>query len=565
MRHIPEEQVAAEALVKIASTYIPDCLFLVVACVLIACQAEAFSGNKGVTFDETFYMNTGTLVYQQGDYSLLMRNGVAPLPVLVTHWIGAVSSNKTAVSTFEVWKLQAGGKRVIRNTRRVHLMVTWGIVFVVYAWLLHRQDRVPAMLAASMLVFSPVMIANASVATTDSDFCLAVLIALWALDTFRRNPTWKSWTGALLAVAIAFSTKYSGVFLIPLAGLVAADVGWRKGEGQRRLWNTLGLATAATACAIAGAFVLCVALHGFDLGSTGQSIGFQVSHNRSGHSAFLCGQLSEMGWWYYFPIAFLLKSTPAELAYALVGLALIPPFLYRQLRSGWSDSTPLLWLAAAAAFGACALMSHVNIGIRHILPLYPILILWATDQLAFLGKQSRKLFALLALALVVVQASAAWYVTPHYLSYFSCFVGGPSEGYRYLVDSNLDWGQDLPLLAAEMERMPENNVLVRYFGTDEPEYYGIECTPWQDLDEEDVSSYQTLAISATYLNGVYSDDSDPFRGFRQLRPCSRVGYTIFLFDLTTTEGEAALRTAISIENKRRNQHSIKNDKESTGR
>jgi hypothetical protein len=139
-------------------------------------------------------------------------------------------------------------------------------------------------------------------------------------------------------------------------------------------------------------------------------------------------------------------------------------------------------------------------------------------------------------ALIVL---CAWYavgsfrIHPHYLAYFNEIVGGPDNGYKYLVDSNLDWGQDLGNLGDYMSRNGIDEIYLAYFGSAHPTYYGIQPLP---LPTEEPADLQTrpsavYAISATYLQGGYLGDTEAFSWLRRYEPFAKVGYSIFLYRL----------------------------------
>jgi hypothetical protein len=170
-------------------------------------------------------------------------------------------------------------------------------------------------------------------------------------------------------------------------------------------------------------------------------------------------------------------------------------------------------LALAAVYGGVALTSHLNIGQRHLLPLYPALFIVAGVAAWRLAAAPRARLAF-ATVLVALQALAATRIHPHYLAYFNVLAGGPAQGWRLLVDSSLDWGQDLPDLKAWLDR---NNsgaqaapVFLSYFGSGEPDYYKISAhrLPFVNDFKFPHRWYQTTAglycISATMLQQVYS-------------------------------------------------------------
>src|SRR5262249_20418862 len=117
--------------------------------------------------------------------------------------------------------------------------------------------------------------------------------------------------------------------------------------------------------------------------------------------------------------------------------------------------------------------SKIRLGIRYLLPITPLLIVWVS-RIAAPGLKKRP--ALQTLGLVIF---SLWYVigtlqvAPHYLAYFNELAGGPGNGYKCLVDSNLDWGQDLRGLKEYMDAHGIDKIKLSYFGTGEPDYYGI--------------------------------------------------------------------------------------------
>jgi hypothetical protein len=144
--------------------------------------------------------------------------------------------------------------------------------------------------------------------------------------------------------------------------------------------------------------------------------------------------------------------------------------------------------------------------------------------------------------------SSAW-ISPHYLAYFNELVGGPDRGSRYLVDSNLDWGQDLKGLKRYMDEHGIERVWLGYFGQADPDYYGIaydylpsytifdrgnDRPQFWDVDRIPLMPGM-VAISATLLEGVYLPINDPakarayFEEYRRMTPVAKIGYSIFIY------------------------------------
>jgi hypothetical protein len=149
-----------------------------------------------------------------------------------------------------------------------------------------------------------------------------------------------------------------------------------------------------------------------------------------------------------------------------------------------------------------------------------------------------------AVALLVFQAVSAIFIAPHYLSYFNWLSGGPATGYRYLADSNVDWGQDLPALRQTLTHVGAQQPIVAYFGTAPLDAYGIAAPLWSCNPAVEAMRPDWVAISATYLDGVYLPD-DPFSKFREIPPTARAAYSILLYQTDRAEVRDALSAAFT--------------------
>ena len=184
-------------------------------------------------------------------------------------------------------------------------------------------------------------------------------------------------------------------------------------------------------------------------------------------SAYLAGEFSRTGWWYYFPVAFLVKTPLTILFLLFCGLAL----LVKQ-RARWKGTTAFLVLPPAIFLGV-ALTAHLNIGLRHILPIYPFAFLIAGVTLDEIRAKWRGILLLVPVALAAIELATVY---PHCLAFFNRLVGGPANGHLVLLDSNLDWGQDLKPLKQWIDEHHVEQINLSYFGTADPAYYGIHCT-----------------------------------------------------------------------------------------
>jgi hypothetical protein len=246
------------------------------------------------------------------------------------------------------------------------------------------------------------------------------------------------------------------------------------------------------------------------------------------------GGHSAHGWWSYFIFSFLIKTPLGSLI--LIAASLILCRSGKPL--GWREAAFLL--TPVLIFFIATTQAKINIGVRHILPVYPFLFVLAS-RLATIRSSRAWLRPVLIGTPVLLTAVSALRIAPHQLAYFNELIGGPEQGYRYLSDSNLDWGQDLKGLKAYVEKEKLPTIYLSYFGTAPPSYYGIRyedaaskgslTSPPPDKVSNDAQR-KILAISVYNLQDV-SNPSDPLFGWLRLRePIAKIGYSIFIYDLT---------------------------------
>lgn len=250
--------------------------------------------------------------------------------------------------------------------------------------------------------------------------------------------------------------------------------------------------------------------------------------------SFMNGHWKAGGRAMFFPYALWAKTSPALLVLVALGLAAIvfrkwsrDPLVAEKRgeaaaspqfcrRSNIYALTPLFVLFAI--YAAVAIRQGVNIGHRHILPLYPVMFVLAGASAMLLASAWRKSIGVIVAVLLIAHGANSLNVRPDYLAYFSPLVGGPSHGYQRLVDSSLDWGQDLPGLRdwlATHEPTDDSPVFLSYFGTGDPEYYGIKSQRLPGFPEWRpfrVFAYTPgyYAVSATMFQQVYAMTFGPW-------------------------------------------------------
>jgi hypothetical protein len=240
----------------------------------------------------------------------------------------------------------------------------------------------------------------------------------------------------------------------------------------------------------------------------GIAITLGKSHERQ---SFLNGEYSLIGFDEFFPYALLVK-TPLSL-FVLAAAALGWALYRRNLSRALYRSAPL-W-SLLLVYWAQALQTQLNIGFRHVLLTLPVLAILAGGAVRWAGPRPRLAGGLIGIALTTFLAECAL-THPHYLAYFNPLAGGPSGGYRHLVDSSLDWGQDLPGLRKWLQEQdladdPERPVYLSYFGSADPRRYGIRAIPLPSYETWGRGSRPSVparpgiyCVSATMLQNLYT-------------------------------------------------------------
>jgi 4-amino-4-deoxy-L-arabinose transferase-like glycosyltransferase len=419
-------------------------------------------------------------------------------------------------------------------------------------------------LALMLAVFSPTLLAHGHLVTMDVPAALCFLLVLLTWARLLERMTWSRLLAAIAALAALSLVKFSWPLVIPALVVMAALAAFRTGPLEcpllgdlvRRRHRVLAIA-AVTVIASVGTWAAIwtgyrwrysptpvespselrmpmlpganaaqsgshadrwdIILQGRDgRPSHGVTAGFirwarvhrvlpeaylygaawTLKISDCGSPKYLAGDVSTTGWYAYFPIAFGLKTPLPTMLLLLAGAAAIV--------MGRRNAGLLAGLVTfSVVYVAVAVGSRFNIGQRHLLPIYPVVFIVASAAAAWM--QSRPGRWALGAAVVWLAAENLW-ICPQYLGYFNELGGGPAGGPRYLVDSNIDWGQDLKRLAAWAREHPREPIKLAYFGSADPTRYGFECRalpsfldfgPPADLDAG------IYVVSVTQLKGLY--------------------------------------------------------------
>ena len=409
-------------------------------------------------------------------------------------------------------------------------------------WAYRLWGHAAAVLAMALAALEPNLIAHSSLIKTDVGAAFFTVSTLYLLWEYTRSSSGWLLVATGLSLGLALGSKYSTILLVGMLGIILIvhlllggnfALPWTKRpSGRERGWQ-LGRAAVALCLLLSVAALVLLPLYYFQ-GFTPWWRGLQayLSFANSGQPAFLFGRYAYEGWWYYFPLAFLIKTPLGSL------LLMAAALLVSRVGMAGERRAALFLLGPVVVIFAAMTQSKVNLGLRHILPVYPLLFVFAS-RLATLHFRRSWLGLLLLGVPLVMTALSSLKVAPHQLAYFNELVGGPEEGYRYLSDSNLDWGQDLKGLKGYMEREGLEMIYLSYFGSVPPAYYGIHYqpapAPWEWQHPVEVLPHgrrEVLAISVTNLQGVSFKEHGLYRWLYSRTPIAKIGYSIFVYDLT---------------------------------
>jgi 4-amino-4-deoxy-L-arabinose transferase-like glycosyltransferase len=450
---------------------------------------------------------------------------------------------------------------LVFTARLVPIFLTACLGLAIALWTRSAFGPGAAMLALALYAFDPTVTAHGHYVKNDVPVTLFCFLAAIAWCAFLTQPGLRRLSLAGVALGLAVATKFSALFLLPVLAILYA-IRWWQGQKGLSLRHGIGSLLAAVALAAGVVFLIYGILawsHGVRLGGVDarayhdlldrdptramarmvargiprfhpfiDGLIVYVDHDTIGHQCYLLGMRGTQGWWYYFPVAFAVKTPAATLALlALAGVLLFGRVWRTRIRS-----VAFPWFAAAvpaAVFCAFSLRSHLNIGIRHLVPIWPFVFILAAAAVTHMRFRYRP--AVIAL-LVTGLAAESVAICPHYLAFFNFLAGGPANGPAILADSNIDWGQDAKNLAAWLDARHISQVCLDYWGTADIGRLGVHG-PSLPATWETARRASLDCVGAISTNILYDPFSDPRQHawLRALHPVTRIGYSIYIYDL----------------------------------
>lgn len=480
--------------------------------------------------------------------------------------------------------------QVIMLLARLPMILLWGLLaWLLYEWPKQRWGRWAGVVSLAFFTFDPNWLGHGHLVTNDVAMSLVFLAIIWALDRVLERPSWRGVLAVGLLFGLAQVTKFSALILYGLVPAIAlARLVYQPGHFTGRWWWRLMLAIAV--CTPLVGWIS----YGFERQPLSFDPRFQASithrdellndpdrfniepplvqnlvrwsdpntrvgqillhsenvlvpaysyfrglietanHNYWGHSAYFLGRSSEpdnQGWWYYFPLALMIKMPPLTLLLELLAITIglvqawrrRGPDLRRVLPfSFWTMVVPPL------AFLVWSMTSHINIGVRHVFPVY----VWVFPLIGSLTvvrwpwrRVKPAVVYLLACLLALTTALHAW---PNTIGYFSGLLGGTRQGHRYLLDSNLDWNQDIWRLRGFLNHQRFPVVHMALFGSIPQNRVFPEAGPV--LTDQDIANGVMPKDVIVMSAGQLYNAPGPFHWLQKYTPAWRIGSAIYIYD-----------------------------------
>ena len=519
---------------------------------VFALQSFWFIRTQSLTYDEPAHIIAGVDAWRHGRFEVW--NDHPPLGRLwLTLAMMRLDSHyewRQLPAGYRIEAMQPGPEEIAGRTRPMNTLL--GVALGAALWFAARRlfSEGAANVALALFAFTPSLIAHYSVATTDGIGTLFIFLVAFQLVRWRHKPNWLQTILLGLALGGLLLAKFYApplVFLALVLMLTLTPTGIARSPGQWNWKPTVAALALALVALWAGYFfhvshltvgdgkvIASFPNRGLKTWATKSNLHLSVAvpageffeglrevaiSNKRGRPAWFFGRIYPTGGIkLYYPAAIVLKWPPILLALFLASL------LMGVRRVCRAPGDLLAMCSFALVFLFFAIQSKYDIGERHILPLYPFVLLIACSFWEHV-KEHRSALIVLVLVLAL-NAADALRSAPDYLSYFNLLVK-PTNSWRYLTDSNLDWGQGLIALRDYEQQHPNNTLRLAYFGSVNPALYGVKALPLLPDDR----SLGRVVVGASPLSGQVLPDPNSYRWLLKYTPAQMIDRSMFVYDI----------------------------------
>jgi 4-amino-4-deoxy-L-arabinose transferase-like glycosyltransferase len=434
-------------------------LLIAIGAIRMATTFRTFSATN----DEATHLGAGLELFEFHRYTLQTENPPWPRIVYaVVPWLGGMRFDPHGTFTDQIHSVFYGHGEYRANLFRGRIGTIVFFVIAGIALFFAARDalgEVGALAATFLFTMEPVVLGYSSLATHDGPAVAGLAVALLAFGRWLRNPDLKH--ALIFGAAFGFSIecKFTSIIYVPITCIAITIVRLlRDADLRQRFARALGTmipAAAVTLFVVWGGYGFTVhtfaelnpwidsyspSLQRFlahispstPLPAPAFFVGLSGIHkiDKEGFDTYLCGEVGRTGWWWYFPFAVALKTTIASLLLFVAGL-------WFALRDRGTRGPFIEWSLAGLGIVAVSMPSTLDLGVRYILPFY---VPFAMACAAAFVAMTRK-WRVVGVVLLVCHLGASALAHPDYFPYFNAFAGRDPS--RYLIDSNVDWGQDV--------------------------------------------------------------------------------------------------------------------------
>lgn len=509
-------------------------LLLAIAAIRIAATYTTFSE----TADEPMHLSAGLEILSKHRYTIHLHNPPFPrILIALPAWLAGARFDGTGNYLPEILEkfYSTGHYKTLLVLARLPTLFFFVIgALAMWAWARRETDETTALLALLFFTTQPAILGHSGLATLDTAAAAGLAVTLLALSRWLERPDLVR--AIVLGAAWGFSIncKLLCIAYVPVACAAIFAVRLLRDAETRARWRKV--ATVLVVPPVAAFMVW--AGYGFSIAPARtiepapdtiaakllpalgpdtlipapmliRGVADMMQLNQEGYPGYALRQWSQEGWWWYFPLALALKTTIATLLIVIAG------FLVTRKNRAFLEAA-----AAAAAILGLSMTTHINVGIRYILPIYVPLSLAAAIAALAVIRHRRKFMRVTAAAMLSWHLIASAVAHPDYLAYFNeAAYPDPS---RYLVDSNLDWGQDVLRLRKEVRRLKAPSIGVSLLGPANLTRLGF---PPHFYVDSDTPTQGWIAVSDHAYRW-----SQPYGGWRWLdrNRCKRIGKSIRL-------------------------------------
>ena len=532
--------------------------------------------EKSVTVDEFIYYPSG--LYKLLTFDWRMDRERPPLIECFPALTSLISKPDIKLKPFvnNPNPYDLGYDFMFRNKEKYRQVFQLGrcaviLLAVLCGWLLYRfafeiYGFQGGLLALFLYVFNPNIIAHSRLTTIDMGATLTIFLSFYCFWKYLKKESWANAIIAGVVLGIAQLSKFTALILYPILILIFVILKTRKEhDSQVSFFKSMILFVILLTVSLffinAGYFFsrTLTPLSEFNFLSHGLKQFTELSWeglrvplpydylkgfdmllalaegNNPFYGSYLMGEHSLRGWWYYYFIAFFVKN---PLPLLLIILFTIYVWARERANRPRLETGLCIWVPVIVFFAYFSFFTHIPIGIRWLLPTFPFLFL-AAGSLANANLMRTRGAKVVMIFMLAWHLISTIYVFPDYLAYFNLAAGGPGKGHRWLIESNLDWGQDLPGLKKYMEQRGIKKIKLGYFGRVDPRIYGIDYSLAKRAVESGI-----YAVSVNFLVGrpyyLLNEDSkglsyidlNYFKKYRLLKPKDVIGHTIYIFDIS---------------------------------